>query len=218
MLPERRDVLAGCDRADSVILNPHKWLFTPVDCSALYFRRPQQIKQAFSLVPEFLRTTDPSEVKNLSDYGNALGRRFRALKLWMVLRYFGAEGLRARLREHLRLARGLADWVEASPDFELLAPVPFATVVFRHRPPRVDPADDATLERLNAALLERINASGRAFLSHTKLRGRQYALRAAIGNLRTESRHVEQLWTLLQETARALPAETGPAAGPLART
>jgi aromatic-L-amino-acid decarboxylase len=168
----------------------------------LYCRRPDVLKQAFSLIPEYLRAAEGASVKNLMDYGNALGRRFRALKLWMVMRYFGQDGLRALIREHIRLANLLAGWIESSPDFEVLAPVPFATLNFRYHPSGLD--DESELERLNATLLERVNASGQVFVSHTKLRGTQYALHASIGNARTEQRHVEQLWALLQETARAL--------------
>jgi aromatic-L-amino-acid decarboxylase len=203
ILPELRQVLDGCERADSLVTNPHKWLATQVDCSVLYCRKPDILKKAFSLVPEYLRTSEQGGVKNLMDYGNALGRRFRALKLWMVLRYFGQDGLRAALRGHIALARELADSIEAAADFELLAPLPFATVVFRYHPLGTD--DEAELEQLNTALLERLNAGGEVYLSHTKLRGQQYALRASIGNLKTEPRHVRRLWDLLQHEARALP-------------
>ncbi len=211
ILPERRWVLEGCERADSLVVNPHKWLFTPIDCSALYCRRPEVLKQAFSLVPEYLRTSEPDGIKNLMDYGNALGRRVRALKLWMVLRWFGQEGLRALLREHLRLAQQLAERIDAASEFERLAPVPFATVVFRYHP--ADVADEAELERLNAALLERLNTSGEVFLSHTRLPGGQYALRVSVGNARTEQRHLDRLWELLQQTACTLPRGTIAAVG-----
>lgn len=202
IVPELRSVLDGCGRADSIVVNPHKWLFTPIDCSVLYCRRPEVLRRAFSLVPEYLRTSDTG-VRNLNDYGTALGRRFRALKLWMVLRYFGRRGLVDRLREHVRLARLLAEWIDAAPDWERLAPVPFSTVVFRYAPRQgarraPSPEDDERLETFNERLLEVLNASGEVFLSHTKVRG-VYALRAAIGNLRTEERHVARLWQLLQE-------------------
>jgi aromatic-L-amino-acid decarboxylase len=200
ILPERRAILAGAERADSLVVNPHKWLFTPIDCSVLYCRRPEVLRQAFSLVPEYLRVPGEAPVRNLMDYGTALGRRFRALKLWMVLRYFGAEGIRARLREHLRLAALLAHWVQSAPDFELAAPVPFSTVCLRYRPPG---RSAEALDRLNEALLERLNASGEVYLSHTRLHGR-FVLRAAIGNLRTTEAHVARLWELLQSEARAL--------------
>jgi aromatic-L-amino-acid decarboxylase len=193
IVPELRHVLAGCEAADSIVVNPHKWLFTPVDCSAFYVRRPDALRQAFRLVPEYLRT-DEEEVTNYMDWGVQLGRRFRALKLWMVIRYFGQEGLAARIREHIRLARMFAGWVEESPHFELMAPVPFSTVCFRARPPGMD---DAALNRLNEALLNAVNATGKVFLSHTVLKG-QYTLRLAVGNLRTTEEHVRRAWELLQ--------------------
>lgn len=189
--PEYRQRMPGLERADSLVVNPHKWLFTPVDCSVLFVRDPALLKDAFSLVPEYLRTDD-GEVTNLMDYGFQLGRRFRALKLWMVIRAFGVEGLRERIREHCALARELADRLAADPRFELAAPVPFSTVCFRARvagPP-------AAQDRRNERLLARINAAGPVFLSHTVLKGR-YTLRVAIGNLRTERAHVEGLWDLL---------------------
>jgi aromatic-L-amino-acid decarboxylase len=193
VVPEMWHVLAGCEQADSLVVNPHKWLFVPVDCSALYVRRPDILKRAFSLVPEYLTTSEAEEAPNLMDYGVALGRRFRALKLWFVLRAFGAEGLADRIREHLRLARLFASWVEDSPDFELLADVPFSLVVFRHHPAG---SDDARLDAHNAALLEGLNATGEVYLSHTRVKGR-YALRLAVGNLRTRESHVRRAWELV---------------------
>jgi aromatic-L-amino-acid decarboxylase len=189
-------VLAGCDRADSLVVNPHKWLFTPFDLSAFYCRRMDVVRAAFSLVPEYLRTTDPAATKNLMDTGVQLGRRFRALKLWMILRYFGREGLSALLSEHMRQAREFAAWVDADPDFERLAPVPFSVVCFRAKPGG-NPQDEGALERLNMALLDAVNRSGEAFLSHTKL-GPRYVLRLAIGNIRTTAAHVAGVWQLLK--------------------
>ncbi|MBV9773973.1 MAG: amino acid decarboxylase [Gemmatimonadetes bacterium] len=195
--PEMRWILEGCERADSLVTNPHKWLFVPVDCSALFLRRPERVKRAFSLVPEYLITPEGASATNLMDYGPALGRRFRSLKLWMVLRYFGREGIAARIREHLRLAREFAGWVEAAPGWELVAPVPFSTVVFRRHP---DGATGEEADALNERILERVNATGRAFLSHTRLRGR-LSLRLAVGNLRTTEEHVRRAWELLQNEA-----------------
>lgn len=193
--PEHRAVLAGCERADSIVINPHKWIFTPIDCSVLFTRRPDVMKSAFSLVPEYLKVPErEGEARNLMDYGVALGRRFRALKLWFVLRYFGAEGLAARLREHLRLARLFQSWVDEASDFERLAPVPFSVVVFRHRPAGLT---EEELERHNSRLLERVNATGEVFLSHTRVGGR-YALRLAVGNLRTTEAHLRRVWELLR--------------------
>ncbi|MFQ5753414.1 MAG: pyridoxal phosphate-dependent decarboxylase family protein, partial [bacterium] len=134
VIPEMRDVLNGCDRADSIVVNPHKWLFVPVDLSAFYTKKPEILRQAFSLVPEYLRTQEDSEVENYMDYGLQLGRRFRALKLWIVLRYFGHEGIAARIRYHIALAQKFVSWVEESPEFELMAPTPFSTVCFRAHP------------------------------------------------------------------------------------
>jgi aromatic-L-amino-acid decarboxylase len=193
MLPGYEWILAGADRADSLVVNPHKWLFTPFDLSALYCRRMDVLRQAFSLTPEYLKTSEgEAGVRNLMDTGIQLGRRFRALKLWMIVRHFGAEGLRARLTEHIRLARLFASWVEASDRFELAAPVPFSVVCFRLRGDRSD--DD------HARVLDAVNASGDVFLSHTKLAGR-YALRLAIGNLHTAESHVRRAWELLNSVS-----------------
>jgi aromatic-L-amino-acid/L-tryptophan decarboxylase len=197
MLPERREAFVGWESADSVVVNPHKWLFTPVDCSLLYTRHPDLLREAFSLVPEYLRTDRAGEVVDLMDYGVALGRRFRALKLWFVLRYFGAEGIRARLREHMRLARRFAHAVDDAPDWEVAAPVPFSTVVFRFVPPG---REGDELDEANMAVMERVNSGGEAFLSHTRVHGR-VALRLAVGNLRTREEHVDRAWELLQEAA-----------------
>ncbi|WP_322481059.1 pyridoxal phosphate-dependent decarboxylase family protein [Thermogemmatispora sp.] len=197
LLPEYRHILAGCERADSFIVNPHKWLFTPLDCSVFFTRKPDIVKATFSLVLEILRTDE--EAPNLMDYGISLGRRFRALKLWMIMRYFGQEGLQARLREHIRLGQLLAHWIDEAPDFERLAPTPFSTVCFRAHPRGLD--DEAQLTTLNERLLQRINSAGHYFLSHTRLRGR-YSLRAAIGNLRTTEETIRGLWQELQEGLR----------------
>ena len=193
MLPEYRSLFEDAASADSVVLNPHKWLFTPFDLSVLYCRRMDTVRAAFALTPEYLKTSEGSDVRNLMDTGIQLGRRFRALKLWMVLRHFGAEGIRARLAEHIRLARLFAAWVDASSEFERTAPVPFSVVCFRAR----------ETDEFNAALLERLNASGEVFLSHTKL-GDRYTLRLAIGNLHTTERHVARAWELIRQFAAGL--------------
>lgn len=202
MVPGREHTLAGCERADSVVVNPHKWLFTPFDLSAFYCRRMDVVRAAFSLTPEYLRTAEAGEVRNLMDTGVQLGRRFRALKLWMILRYFGANGIRRRLAGHMRLARLFAGWIDASPDFERLVPVPFSVVCFRVRP-RVGAWTEQQLEAVNQQLLDAVNTSGEVFLSHTKLDGR-FVLRLAIGHIRTTERHVRRAWTLLQEHAQRL--------------
>jgi aromatic-L-amino-acid decarboxylase len=197
ILPEKRHILNGCERADSFVTNPHKWMFTPIDFSAFYTRHPDILRRTFSLVPEYLRTGADDEGKNLMDYGVSLGRRFRALKFWFVVRAFGVSGLQARLREHLRLAQMFAHWIDESADFERLAPTPFSTICFRARPQAVD--EEKQLDVLNERLLEKVNASGRAFLSHTKLNGK-YTLRLAIGNLRTTEDRLRETWKLLRAT------------------
>jgi aromatic-L-amino-acid/L-tryptophan decarboxylase len=198
VVPEMRGVMDGCERADSVVVNPHKWLFTPVDCSLLYTARPADLKAAFSLVPAYLTTPEDGGVVNLMDYGLSLGRRFRSLKLWMVVRAYGADGLAALISGHIELARRLAAAIEAEPGWELLAPVPFSTVCFRLHPAGVD--DEGELRRLNEAVIEHVNADGRAFVSHTDLGGR-YAVRVAIGNMATTAEHVDTAWELMREAA-----------------
>jgi aromatic-L-amino-acid decarboxylase len=195
--PEFRWVLAGAERADSIVMNPHKWLFTPIDCSVLWTRRPEMLRGAFSIVPDYLTTSDGTDedAPNLMDYGTSLGRRMRALKLWMVIRSFGSDGLAARIREHCAFASTLAHWVEAEPDFELLAPAPFSVVCLRAHPPGLD--DPGTLDTLNQRIVDRINTAGRYFLSHTRLRD-AYAIRVAFGNLRQEERHARGVTTALR--------------------
>ena len=184
ILDEERWSQDGVELADSLVVNPHKWLLVPVDCSLLWTARPDEFRAAFSLVPEYLRT--PEDAYALSEYGPALGRRFRSLKLWAVLRCYGAEGLRATQREHIRLARLFADWVEASDDWELAAPLRFSLVVFRRK----------GSDEENEAILERANRSGEIFLSHTRLNG-SYVLRLAIGNVRTTEEDVRRAWEVL---------------------
>jgi aromatic-L-amino-acid decarboxylase len=196
VVPELRSILAGCERADSLVTNPHKWLFTPFDLSVLYCRHMDLLKRAFSLVPEYLRTPEQEKVRSGSDYGIQLGRRFRALKLWMVIRYFGHEGLAARIREHCRLANLFASWVEESSDWELMAPHPLALVCFRACPAGVE-----DLDALNETIMHGVNASGRALLSHTRLNDK-LTLRLSIGNIRTTEKHVRQVWELLNEQLR----------------
>jgi aromatic-L-amino-acid/L-tryptophan decarboxylase len=186
---EFRWALAGAERADSLVVNPHKWLFTPMDCSCLYTRRPEAFRNAFSLVPEYLRTSE-EDVTNLMDYGPALGRRFRALKLWAVMRCYGREGLAGLIREHIRLARLFAAWVEAEPGWEIAAPYPFSVVCFRRE----------VSDEKNETILERANATGEILLSHTRL-GDRYVLRLAVGNLRTTEDDVRRAWEVLQEVA-----------------
>jgi aromatic-L-amino-acid/L-tryptophan decarboxylase len=202
MLPSHAQILRGAERADSLVVNPHKWLFTPFDLSAFFCRRMDVVRAAFALTPEYLRTSEAPEVKNLMDTGVQLGRRFRALKLWMILRSFGARQIRAHLAEHMRLAQQLAGWVDAHPDFERLAPVPFSVVCFRWKPAGTAIGDEA-LDAANEQIIEEVNETGDVFLSHTRLNGR-LALRVAIGHLRTTEVHVRRVWDLLQEHAPAV--------------
>jgi aromatic-L-amino-acid decarboxylase len=200
VVPELRHILAGCERADSVAVNPHKWLFTPFDLAVLYCRHMDLLRRAFALVPEYLKTPEQEKVRSGSDYGIQLGRRFRALKLWMIIRYFGHEGLAARIREHCRLAKLFASWVEAADEWELLAPVPLGLICFRACP-EVD-SDEALrnkrLDVLNEAIMHGVNATGKALLSHTRLNDK-LTLRLSIGNIRTTEKHVRQVWELLNQ-------------------
>jgi aromatic-L-amino-acid/L-tryptophan decarboxylase len=218
VLPEMKWILAGAERADSLVMNPHKWLFVPVDLSVLYCRRMDVLKAAFSLVPEYLRTSE-DEVRNYMDYGPQLGRRFRALKLWFVLRYFGTDGIAARLRHHIELAGEFAAWADESEDFERLAPVPFATVCLRAYPQDlrgragggVSQAEvDAYLDLLNQRMMEEVNQRGKVFLSHTKLNGR-FTLRLAVGNIRTRREHVRLAWDELNMAFADLDGKLRPA-------
>lgn len=196
VIPEMNWILDGCEHADSLVMNPHKWMFVPVDLSVLFCRKMNVLRQAFSLVPEYLRTSDVANVQNFMDYGPQLGRRFRAIKLWFVMRYFGVEGIAARIREHIAMAREFAEWVDLSPDFERLAPVPFSVVCFRARPQ--NKPNEADLDTLNERLMNQINRRGKVYLSHTKLDDR-LTLRLAIGNIRTTREYVKLAWDELNE-------------------
>ena len=199
ILPEFRYLLDGAHGADSIVVNPHKWLFVPVDLSVLYVRDLELVRKTFSLVADYLVTSD-GDVRNYMDYGLQLGRRFRALKLWFAMRAFGARGMRERLREHIALAQAFAGWVAAEADWEVAAPHPLSVVCFRYRPAG---ADDARIERLNTAIMDAVNADGEIFISATKLQGRT-VLRLAIGNERTTRADVELAWTLVRRAAQTL--------------
>ncbi len=192
ILPEMRSLLAGCEHADSLVVNPHKWLFVPIDLSVLYVREPEVVRRAFSLVADYLTTSD-GDVRNYMDYGLQLGRRFRALKLWFVLRHYGAEGIRMRLRAHIALAQEFAGWVAAEPGWEILAPHPLSVVCFRYAPAGVAPE---RLDALNLKLVDDANATGEIFISATRLHGR-VAIRLAIGNERTTRDDVAAAWKVL---------------------
>ena len=199
LIPERRAQFEGWDRADSIVINPHKWLFTPLDASLLLTRRMEDLRAAFSLVPEYLRTLDrATPVRDYNEYQPQLGRRFRALKLWMQLRWFGLDGLRRRIERHIRMAHEFAAWIDDAPDWERPAPVPFSTVCFRWNP--ASGMADAALDARNAAIMDAVNRTGDVFLSHTRLDGR-FTIRLSVGNLRTEPRHVAHAWELLREAA-----------------
>jgi len=198
VLPEMRHFFAGWEHADSIVFNPHKWFFTPFDASLLFFREADAFRDAFSLVPEYIKTGVAEDVRNFNEYGIQLGRRFRALKMWIQIRWFGVQGIRARIREHCGWAQEFAEWIDAAADWERMAPVPFSTVCYRYRGPEL--ADEAAIERRNAAILDRVNASGRFYLSHTKLRG-CYTLRLALGNPRASLEHVRGVWETLQAAA-----------------
>jgi aromatic-L-amino-acid/L-tryptophan decarboxylase len=193
ILPEHRNIFEGVERAHSLVMNPHKWLFTPSDLSAFFTRRPDILRRAFSLVPEYLRTVEQPRAVNLMDYGVPLGRRFRALKLWFIMRYFGRERVMELLRAHIAWAQEFAAWVDADTRFERVAPVPFSVVCFRYR------GSDSE----NAQLLDRVNATGKVFLSHTGLNN-QYILRLAIGNIGTTHEDVARAWDIICSAAPKL--------------
>ncbi|MBM3813117.1 MAG: amino acid decarboxylase [Acidimicrobiia bacterium] len=193
IVEEMRHVMAGSERADSMVVNPHKWLLTPVDCSVFYTRRPEIVRRAFSLVPEYLRTEEDPRAVNMMDYGVPLGRRFRALKLWFVMRSYGRVGLACIIRRHMEIAREFAGWVEQDERFEVMAPVLFSLVCMRYRG-----ADEQ-----NTKLLEEINQSGKAFLSPGQVQGKK-VLRVAIGNYGTEKEDLVRLWQLAREAAGRL--------------
>jgi aromatic-L-amino-acid decarboxylase len=209
-LPEGRALLAGVERADSVIVNPHKWLFVPLDFSTLYLRRPEALRRVFSLVPEYLRGDASSSVAGAGaaidymDYGVQLGRRFRALKAWMVFRAFGRAGIESRIREHCRLAQSLAARIAAEPEFELATPVSMSIVCFRYVPAGVGD-DDA--DRLNAAAVAAVNASGAAYLTHSVLGGRT-VMRVGFGNIATTEEHVEAVWRAVVRESKLACART----------
>jgi aromatic-L-amino-acid decarboxylase len=199
LLPEKRWILNGVEHVDSFVFNPHKWMLTNFDCSAFFVKDPGALIRTFEIHPEYLKTGVDSEVRNYRDWGIPLGRRFRALKLWFVLRYYGLEGLQKMIREHIRLADLFRGWVEESPVFQLMAPVPLSLVCFRLN----DGRPEAELDGLNRGFLDRLNATGRLLLTHTTLGGK-YVLRLSIGSRTTEERHVREAWRLMEETGRHL--------------
>ena len=199
-----RWVLDGARRAQSIVINPHKWLFVPMDCSVLLCREMATMRETLSLLPSYLMTPEDRITRQLMDYGPALGRRFRALKLWFAFRWFGHEGLAALIEKHVGLARDFAGWVEAEPGWEVVAPHPMSTVLMRCVPDGLNDPDE--IRALNERILEQVNERGRSMISHSVVPGPDgeiWALRCAIGNARTEQRHLEQLWEDLREAARS---------------
>jgi aromatic-L-amino-acid/L-tryptophan decarboxylase len=205
LLPEGRHLMNGVDAADSIVVNPHKWLFVPLDFSALYVSRPELLRATFSLVPEYLRGDAEQAERNYMDYGIQLGRRFRALKAWMVIRSFGSEGLAARIREHIRLARLFASWLDADPQFQVLAPVTMVVVCFRAVPHAAPStlAGDEELNDFNRRLIEAVNRTGEAYLTYTILRG-HIAMRLAVGNVLTSERHLTRVYEIIRHEAAHL--------------
>lgn len=198
VLPEIRHFADGLELADSYVFNPHKWMFTNFDCSAYFVRDPQMLIRTFEILPEYLKTRTRGQVNDYRDWGVALGRRFRALKLWFVIRNFGVEGIRQKVRLHLELAQWLASEIRQSADFELLAPVDFSLVCFRYLPSGI--TDEASINEINERLLQTLNAGGKLYMTHTKLNGK-YTLRMVIAQTYVEKHHVENAWKLIRETA-----------------
>jgi len=199
ILPEHRGMIAGVEHADSFVFNPHKWLFTNFDCSVLFVRDSESLVRTLAISPEYLKTRQDASVTNFRDWGIPLGRRFRALKLWFVIRLYGVDGLREKLRAHIAWAKELAADIDATSDFELLRAPRLSLLCFRYRPASLERGDE--LDRINEQLLNDLNDTGRLYVTHTRLEG-EYAIRFAIGQTSTERRHVRNAWELIQETAR----------------
>lgn len=201
LLPEMRWMIDGIEKVDSFVFNPHKWMFTNFDCSAFYVQDEALLVRTFEITPEYLKTPEDERVKNYRDWGIQLGRRFRALKLWFVIREFGVEGLQEKIRHHLQLAKKQKERITDDPDFELLAPAPLNTLCFRYAPAHI--SDENKLNELNERLLQKVNQTGELFITHTKLDG-SYTLRMVIGNTRVEEHHVQEAWQLIKEKAGQL--------------
>ncbi|UCG00747.1 MAG: aminotransferase class V-fold PLP-dependent enzyme [Candidatus Heimdallarchaeota archaeon] len=200
ILPEYRWMIEGIEYADTFVFNPHKWMFTNFDCSAYFIKDPEALVRTFEILPEYLKTKAEG-VKNFRDWGLQLGRRFRALKLWFVIRNFGIEGLQQKIKYHIDLAKYLNQKIEKSPDFELLAPVPLNTLCFRYHPTTLN--NEEELNRVNEELIHRLNETGKLYMTHTKLDGK-YTLRFVTGQTYTQKKHVDKAWLLIQEEAQKL--------------
>jgi aromatic-L-amino-acid decarboxylase len=201
LLPEYRWMIEGIENADTFVFNPHKWMFTNFDCSAYFIKDPKALVRTFEILPEYLKTKAEG-VKNFRDWGLQLGRRFRALKLWFVIRDFGVKGLQQKVKYHIDLADYLRQKIQISHEFELLAPVPLNTLCFRYHPVSIN--DDGELNRLNEELLHRLNETGKLYMTHTKLNGK-YTLRFVAGQTYTQKKHIDKAWSLIQEEAQKLP-------------
>ena len=201
LLPEFRWMIEGIEGVDTFVFNPHKWMFTNFDCSAYFVRDRGALIRTFEILPEYLKTKEDSTVKNYRDWGIQLGRRFRALKLWFVIRAFGVQGLQEKIRFHIALAEDMVRQIEAHPEFELLAPVPLNLICFRFRPAGLE--DPAELDRINERLLDAVNSTGKLFMTHTKLNG-AYTLRLVIGQTNVTKDDVDAAWDLIESTASGL--------------
>ena len=195
MLPEMKSHFSGIEAADSLVVNPHKWMFVPIDLSVLFTKHPDILKRAFSLTAEYLKTGVDSEVENYMDYGIQLGRRFRSLKLWFIIRYFGIEGIQNILREHLRLGKLFAGWIDSRAEFERMAPTPFSTVCFRANPGNLN---ENSIDALNENLMNKVNETGKLFITHTKLNNK-FVIRLVVSGIRTKESHVRNAWELIQK-------------------
>jgi len=196
IVPEMQYILDGVKEADSFLLNPHKWMFMPIDISVLFTKHRGILKQAFSIIPDYLKTDEDNEVVNSMDYGMQLGRRFRSLKLWFVIRHYGTEGLIEIIREHLRLGKMFSKWIDDSPFFERLAPTPLSTICFRAIPEKVKLENE--LNSFNKKLMDNINATGKTFLSHTVLNGK-FTIRVVVSGIRTEAKDVKEVFDILND-------------------
>jgi aromatic-L-amino-acid decarboxylase len=206
LLPENRWMIDGIESVDTFVFNPHKWMFTNFDCSAYFVKDKGALIRTFEILPEYLKTKEGDRVNNYRDWGIQLGRRFRALKLWFVIRTFGAEGLREKVRNHIQWTKELAETIENTGDFQLMAPLHLGTVCFRYKPTHMSEQED--LNKLNMKLMETLNATGKMYLTHTKLRG-SVTLRLVVGQTYQEKRHVEKGWELIRQTAQELVASGG---------
>lgn len=198
VLPEKRHLIKGVEKADTFVFNPHKWMFTNFDCSAYFVKDPEPLVRSLEILPEYLKTREGDRVNNYRDWGIQLGRRFRALKLWFVIRSFGAEGIRRKVADHIKWAEELAQEIDASDDFQLLAPAPFATLCFHYKPKGVTDLEE--INRINKELMEGLNDTGKIFFTHTKLNG-VFTLRLVIGQTNQQRHHVQEAWQLIKKAA-----------------